>query len=690
MLATLMFAGVVTAPASSAPDCTRLLPGQPAKPSIARALTAKDLVRLRDIGEPTDRIDLPSPFSLSPDGSMAAFLLRQADPQTNSYCQGLVLVSLDKSAPPVLLDTGGDIIRTRYPRNGLDAPETGLPAVVTPAWSPDGRFLAYRRRENGTIAIRIVERGTRRARTLDSGSHDVQTFDWTDDGADIIFETLPGRREAQEAIEKEGRRGFLFDDRFRPMASNAPFPAAGFDSNYRVINIISGSTREPEVEETAPLIGEAPAHAPQASILFAVNGPARAWTERRRSPSWDFSDRLLAMDASGTHFCVHPDCRDQIIGLWPDRRRRAFVYLRREGFAQSLLSLYRWRPGRAPEKLYQTENLLIGCQPASAGLYCLEEGGVRPRRLVRFDPRTWRPQPVFEPNPEFAGMKIGSRRRLYWTNDFGQQAFGDLVLPQGHVAGQRHPLIVVHYTSRGFLRGGTGDEYPVQPFANRGFAVLNLDYPRTSPRDAQLLAGKSLTQQDQEDWSWRRRAQSSLEHGLQAAIATGTIDRQRMGVTGLSDGASSAIWALIHSPMFAAASISSCCIDSGSLEVAGPALVKAFEKDGYPSPIDAAADFWRESSLAANADRISVPILLQLSDDEYLNGLKSWYQYRARRRPFEMYVFPGERHIKWQPVHRLAIYERNLDWFDFWLNGRENPEHTDPGQYERWRKLKGH
>ena len=198
-----------------------------------------------------------------------------------------------------------------------------------------------------------------------------------------------------------------------------------------------------------------------------------------------------------------------------------------------------------------------------------------------------------------------------------------------------------------------------------------------------------MTQQDQEDWSWRRRAQSSLEHGLQAAIATGAIDPQRIGVTGLSDGATSAIWALIHSPMFAAASLSSCCIDNGSLEVAGPALVKAFEKDGYPSPIDAATGFWHESSLAANADRISVPILLQLSDDEYLNGLKSWYQYRARGRPIEMYVFPGERHIKWQPAHRLAIYERNVDWFDFWLNGRENPEPIDPSQYERWRNMKG-
>jgi hypothetical protein len=53
-----------------------------------------------------------------------------------------------------------------------------------------------------------------------------------------------------------------------------------------------------------------------------------------------------------------------------------------------------------------------------------------------------------------------------------------------------------------------------------------------------------------------------------------------------------------------------------------------------------------------------------------------------------MYVFPHEYHIKWQPVHRLAIYRRNIDWFDFWLRGVEDPDPSKAAQYLRWRRMR--
>src|SRR4029079_9628081 len=81
--------------------------------------------------------------------------------------------------------------------------------------------------------------------------------------------------------------------------------------------------------------------------------------------------------------------------------------------------------------------------------------------------------------PEFAGLAMGKVRRLRWTADQGARSFGDLVLPPDHRPGTRHPLIVVQYTTLGFLRGGTGDEYPIEALAARGFAVLSVE--RTEP-----------------------------------------------------------------------------------------------------------------------------------------------------------------------------------------------------------------
>ena len=45
-------------------------------------------------------------------------------------------------------------------------------------------------------------------------------------------------------------------------------------------------------------------------------------------------------------------------------------------------------------------------------------------------------------------------------------------------------------------------------------------------------------------------------------------------------------------------------------------------------------------------------------------------------------------HQKFQPRHKLAVYERNLDWFRFWLQGYEDPNPAKEKQYARWREMR--
>jgi hypothetical protein len=54
-----------------------------------------------------------------------------------------------------------------------------------------------------------------------------------------------------------------------------------------------------------------------------------------------------------------------------------------------------------------------------------------------------------------------------------------------------------------------------------------------------------------------------------------------------------------------------------------------------------------------------------------------------------MYAFPNEPHIKTQPRHKLAVYQRNLDWFRFWLLGAVDPDPAKAEQYRRWRAFAG-
>ena len=123
-------------------------------------------------------------------------------------------------------------------------------------------------------------------------------------------------------------------------------------------------------------------------------------------------------------------------------------------------------------------------------------------------------------------------------------------------------------------------------------------------------------------------------------------------------------------------------------DISGPAIEAYYRQIGWPGLADDRPAFWKQISLARNAERINTPLLLQPSDDEYLAILESVTALREAGKPVDLYVYPDEHHVKWQPAHRLAIYQRNLDWFNYWLRGQRPslaPDHTEAA--ERWKSL---
>ena len=57
-------------------------------------------------------------------------------------------------------------------------------------------------------------------------------------------------------------------------------------------------------------------------------------------------------------------------------------------------------------------------------------------------------------------------------------------------------------------------------------------------------------------------------------------------------------------------------------------------------------------------------------------------------KPVELWAFPEETHLKYQPRHKAAVYERNLDWFRFWLQDHVDPDPAKAAQYRRWEAMK--
>ncbi|WP_244624375.1 Atxe2 family lasso peptide isopeptidase [Sphingomonas sp. So64.6b] len=644
----------------------------------------EDLVRLRDVGpvDPLQQYD--GLFSVSPDGRHAAFQLRRGDPATNGYCLAMLVVDLRTKGRAVVVDRGGDFIRLALDFRGKAGFPTGFADPITPRWSPDGKWIIFRRRDKGAVQLWRAETDGSGSKAITESIDDIDDFRISADGRSVVYATRPGLREAIAAIAKEGRSGFRYDDRFSPASSNRPFPPGPIERTAWILDLASTATREATLDEAALLDKTSM----QEGNWTEAKSPAgnRAWVQAP-SKTFDASRGRLAVSAGERILsCRAPECADASFPYWMGDKVR---FLRREGWENSATALYEWKPGSArARRLYVTEDLFLSCVPTEETLTCLREGSLQPRRLERLDPVSGRRDILFDPNPEFANLRRGRVERLRSRNSFGLESFADLVLPVAYEPGTRYPLVVVQYASRGFLRGGTGDEYPIQAFANRGFAVLSIDKPdavglraTTDFREADRINLKGFAD--------RRSVLEAVEAPVRIAIERGIADPARIGITGLSDGSSTAGFALLHSKLFSAYAMSSCCWETNLPVRVGPGAARLFYDMGYPKLTDdseTARAFWREIAISPNAAEIRAPILAQASDDEYWSALQTFTALRELGRPIELFVFPNEHHVKWQPAHRLAVYTRSIDWFDYWLNGVKTPGRAE--EIARWEALR--
>jgi dipeptidyl aminopeptidase/acylaminoacyl peptidase len=679
---------VVLRPGSARAACEDLLPAEAAVPGAPRPVTADDLLRLRDIGEPdASTYRDPTPLVVSPDGREVAFVLSRAEPESNAYCEGLFVMPVDGSAPPRWLADAGDLIINEEPLRGSVVP-IGYVAAPPPRWSPDSRWIAFLRRKDGTTRLWRVPASGGAALAVSPAGTSVEDFAFAGDGSKLVFTTRPTAVKVQAAVDREGQGGWLYDKRVMPNMGARPQLPVGLPLATSAVAAASGAALPLRGGETAAI--KAATQSDEATLAVTRDG-RRAWVEARdkrpKSPV-----RLFAETGRGTRLaCDAPACSDGIFGVWWDARGRKVRFMRREGWDKELTVLYSWTPGRsAPKAILKTTDVLLGCLPAGGQLVCLRETSREPRHLVTVDSADGTVRRLFDPNPEFAGIALGKVERLRWRNDRGLEAWGDLVLPPDYRPGTRLPLIVVQYHSDGFLRGGTGNEYPIFAFAARGFAVLSLERPAFFAESVPgIESWDAFNAANNKDWAERRSLLSSLLTGVAKVVDRGVADPKRIGITGLSDGASTAIFAMINSQVFAAASISSCCVDAGtSMAYAGLAYADQARGWGYPPLTRPDPDFWRPYSLALNAPRLDRPLLMQISDSEMVYALETFSALREQGQPVEMYVFPGEFHFKWQPAHRRAVYERNLDWFAFWLQGREDPDPAKAEQYKRWEALR--
>jgi dipeptidyl aminopeptidase/acylaminoacyl peptidase len=670
-----------------------------------RTVSIHDLATLRDI----------TGLSVSPDGAWAAVQVRQADPQRNSYALGWYVVDArDGAAARRIADAGAPIL---YRFQGR---VNGAIKATPPAWSPDSKWIAYLREDNGRIQVWRSHRDGRRAEQLTRNDADVRALAYSRDGRRLLYETERSNAQIEAALAREARAGFLYDRRFFPTYSTHPtLPAdAAFEgmpdrsqsqiAERQVWAYEFASRRErPATEaEHTEFVGYTNPLRPSERPAFRTNaasspGGALAWTEARDPERQGYFAPLTivarAERMSEPVVCQAAECTSQTIrALWW-RNESEIIFASGEGPSAQDTVLYAWRPKenslrlvlRTPGKLVPTPSEW-SCAVAQERLVCFYEESTRPRRLVAVNLDSGAIQTLFDPNPEFTAFDLGAPpQRIEIRTRSGVEAYGYLVLPPRHLAGERLPLVIVTYRCSGFLRGGTGDEYPIYPFAAEGFAVFcfnvpDSDYERWATDDPVTYVNWARGPGEPQ----KRRVQDALDAAVTQLDDMGLIDSNRVGLTGLSFGAETVSFALLNMPRVSTAIASAAGFEPMDYYLYGPAGGgESFHAWGLGAPHQT-PERWREFALTLNADRVRAPLLLNVADHEMLSSVAPVVALREAHRAVEMFVFPDEYHVKWQPAHRLSIYERNIDWMNFWLRDVEDSDSSKAPQYGRWRTLR--
>jgi dipeptidyl aminopeptidase/acylaminoacyl peptidase len=164
--------------------------------------------------------------------------------------------------------------------------------------------------------------------------------------------------------------------------------------------------------------------------------------------------------------------------------------------------------------------------------------------------------------------------------------------------------------------------------------------------------------------------------GVEAAVADGLADAERLGVTGGSYGGYLTNWIVGHDDRFRAAMTCRCVSDMGMLFLTGDISGGDWAELEFGATPWSDPAYYREISPIAYADRISTPLLIQHSENDIRTTVGQaealFTVLRSHRRPVRLLRVPEETHELTRsgaPFRRIENLEVVLGWFRHYLVG---------------------
>ncbi len=554
---------------------------------------------------------------------------------------------------------------------------TGAANEITPAgkserspqWSPDGKTLAFLSNRDGRTQVYLMPAAGGAATGLTAAKNGVSSYHWSPDGASIAYlakdDTAPSEDEGPQladdehllerlwvadvvskAVHRIGRTGMRIDE-FQWQSPSC---------------ILVMATETPRVEE-------------HRDAVYALSVPEGTLTKIGQPP---VPFEYLMASPDGKEFAVHatrangPEPRDLFVGTigGSDLRDvsqsidRSVVQMQWHRPSTIFMSvadgfytrLYRVERDAAPEQIKLP--LSIGSfdvGPDGAIAFVGEDYSHLQEIYLRAPSGTIRQLTNLQTGPVAGHL---APTTIFHTKSFdGTDIEAALVTP-AKPAGKLPLVLLVHGgPSSRFTAGYTWEPAWAQLLASHGYQVLMVN-PRGSDGYSE-----DFMKANRADWGGGDY--KDLLAVLDAVIAKGGTDPERLGIGGWSYGGEMTAWAITQTNRFKAAVAGAAVYDQQAEFETEEA--EAGDEWYFGTPWEQ-PDIYARNSPSTFIGHAKTPTLIFDGIDDQANPVgQSKGLYRALKHlgvEAEMVLYPNEGHSPRKGSYNVDMFQRLLDWYD--------------------------
>ncbi|MBV8208014.1 MAG: S9 family peptidase [Acidobacteria bacterium] len=276
-------------------------------------------------------------------------------------------------------------------------------------------------------------------------------------------------------------------------------------------------------------------------------------------------------------------------------------------------------------------------------------------------------------NPQLAEFALGTEEAITWKSSDGQEVEGLLLKPVNYTPGQRYPLLVnVHGGPTGAFQADFNAEG--QFWAGKGWAVL---YP--NPRGSTNY-GEKFMRANINDWGGGDFR--DIMSGVDAVIARGIADPDRVAEWGWSYGGYMTCWIVTQTSRFKAAMMGAGLSDLPSMY--GTTDIPGYIATFFNGTLNKdTLSLYAQHSGITYVDNVKTPLLiLQGAQDERVPTSQSMEFYRAlkdRGKTTQLVYYPREGHGFREYYHQYDRMKRTYEWISKYTLGEPPATAASPG-----------